>query len=373
MEGLDIFNIYIAGSIEMLVGFHFFIKFLGKKIGFMKEILFVIFGVGAAEIVNASGILAFLVCILLFTAGGIVICKTYNILIVLYAIVTIEIMNLCYGVFNSLSGILFSLIFSENLEVISFIMMIAGNILALLASILCYQTIYRCFVSDEKITTGYTLMILIPTLLLFLASEYIGSSIYGNTITIEDGKLLGISPVPILLMQIMGMASLFCIMLSYRKMAESFRLNRELSLLEQEKFFLKQYVDEAKMRYEKTKSFRHDVKNHMLMIKELVQNENTDAVLEYMEGMENIAADLSFPVTTNNPVLDILIGNKLGIAKSNQIEVNCSFNVPYPCMVTDIDFCIIFSNALDNVQSAESSVHCCVFERPLCGAKRPPI
>lgn len=41
---------------------------------------------------------------------------------------------------------------------------------------------------------------------------------------------------------------------------ESFKLSRELSLLELEKHSLNQYVEEAKIRYEKTKSFRHDVK-----------------------------------------------------------------------------------------------------------------
>lgn len=133
---------------------------------------------------------------------------------------------------------------------------------------------------------------------------------------------------------------------------ESFKLSRELSLLELEKHSLNQYVEEAKIRYEKTKSFRHDVKNHISIVKELVQNGNIDAALKYMSDMENLTSDMSFPVSTNNPVLDILIGNKLGIAKNNQIVVQCSFIASYPCGIADIDFCIIFSNALDNAISA---------------------
>ena len=92
--------------------------------------------------------------------------------------------------------------------------------------------------------------------------------------------------------------------------------------------------------------------NHISIVKELVQNGDIDTALQYMSDMENLTADMSFPVSTNNPVLDILIGNKLGIAKSNQIEVQCSFISPYPCGIADIDFCIIFSNALDNAISA---------------------
>lgn len=52
--------------------------------------------------------------------------------------------------------------------------------------------------------------------------------------------------------------------------------------------------------YEKTKSFWHDVKNHISIVKELVQNGNIDAALKYMSDMENLTADMSFPVSTNN-------------------------------------------------------------------------
>lgn len=60
-------------------------------------------------------------------------------------------------------------------------------------------------------------MILIPTSLIFLASEYISLNIYGDTITIEaDGSLPSISPFPILFIQILGIASLFCIMFFFK-------------------------------------------------------------------------------------------------------------------------------------------------------------
>ena len=44
MDGLDIFNVYIMGSIEMLTVFHFFTRFLKKKVKFIYYILFVFLG-----------------------------------------------------------------------------------------------------------------------------------------------------------------------------------------------------------------------------------------------------------------------------------------------------------------------------------------
>lgn len=118
--------------------------------------------------------------------------------------------------------------------------------------------------------------------------------------------------------------------------------------MEQEEHSLNQYVEEAQARYEKTKAFRHDVRNHIAVIKSLLQGNKAEQALGYVEDLADLAEGLSFPCSTNNPVVDVLAGNKLGIAKSMGIHVNCSLLLPYPCGVRDIDLCIILSNALDN-------------------------
>lgn len=142
-------------------------------------------------------------------------------------------------------------------------------------------------------------------------------------------------------------------MSAYKKLSKNLRLSTELSLLEQEEHFLKQYVEEAKARYQKTKSFRHDIKNHITVVKELLQHDKKEQALSYIGDMEDITEALSFPCSTNHPAADILIGNKLGIAKAEGIDVSCSLLLPYPCPIRDIDFCIILSNALDN------AIHAC--------------
>ncbi|MDE7428528.1 MAG: GHKL domain-containing protein, partial [Lachnospiraceae bacterium] len=271
----------------------------------------------------------------------------------LYAVVTIEMMNLCFGLSNSLSYILFPFVLEKSPRFFGVILMGAGYTLALVLAILCYRGVQRCCGCDETTDRKYVFLILLPALLIFLASAYINETIYGNAMTTEEeGMLSGTNSYKMLLMQVLGVASLFCILFSYKKLAESFRLHKEAAVLELQAHSLQQYVEEARLRYEKTKSFRHDIKNHITVVKELLQNQETEAALQYVEGMENLTADISFPVSTNHPVLDILLGNKLGIAEENQVEVQCSLVVPYPCGISDIDFCIILGNVLDNAISA---------------------
>ena len=128
-----------------------------------------------------------------------------------------------------------------------------------------------------------------------------------------------------------------------------------LSLLEQEEHFLNQYAEEAKARYDETKSFRHDIRNHLAVVKNLLQSGKLKEAVSYIEDMDDMAEKMSFPCSTNNPVVDILVGNNLGIAKSMGIDVNCSLFLPYPCSLRDIDICIVLSNALDNaIQACKS-------------------
>ena len=53
---------------------------------------------------------------------------------------------------------------------------------------------------------------------------------------------------------------------------------------------------------------------------------------------------------TGNPVVDILLGEKLGLAKEIAAEV--SLILPKPCGIDDFDLCVLFANALDNAITA---------------------
>ena len=197
---------------------------------------------------------------------------------------------------------------------------------------------------------------LIPILMIFMMNEYISMLAFEFQfeVLMEEGPAgYLISQGQLLAMYVLGLAGLFCILFSYKKLQQNFRLSTELSLLEQEEHSLNQYVEEAKARYDETKSFRHDIRNHIAVVKNLLQGGKLEEAVNYMEDLDDMAEKMSFPCSTNNPVVDILAGNKLGLAKSMGIGVSCSLFLPYPCGLRDIDICIVLSNALDN------AIHAC--------------
>lgn len=358
MTGLiDFFSLYIEGSIEISVMLFFFSKFLKSKINPFLYLIFGVIGIAGMVFFSDNRFLQFFIFAFILAIEGIYFNKSRYDIAVLYAITTIAIMQLCYGVVDSVLCIVSPILFPLNPKMAGIAFMIGGNLTALLLSVCCYHIVYKYFVSDTEIKVQYALMILTPTLMIFLVSTYINFSVYGNSVWMnENGKIINTEHYQILFIQLLGISSLFCVMYAYKKLLDSFLLNMKISMLEQESNSLQQYVTEAQMRYEKTKSFRHDVKNHMTIVRELLESKRTEQALSYIGEMENLSADMSFPCNTNNPILDILLSNKLGIAKNNGIDVSCSLSVPYPCQISDIDFCIVLSNALDNAISAAVNI-----------------
>ena len=304
----------------------------------------------------------FVALVFLLTVCGILVCHADFKPSLLYATLTTEIMLLCYGIVKSLIGLLYAWLIYFFYDTAGIAVMLVSEAASLLLTGVCYYMVYRYFSRDVFYTAAemqQMFLVFIPILMIFIMSEYINtfSFDYQYMILEEDGSFeYLISYWQLLAMHLLGLLSLFCILFSYKKLQQNFRLSTEISLLEQEEHSLNRYVEEAKARYDETKSFRHDIRNHIAVVKNLLQSGKLEEAVSYMEAMDDIAEKMSFPCSTNNPVVDILVGNKLGIAKSMGIDVDCSLLLPYPCDIKDIDICIVLSNALDNAIQAVKSL-----------------
>ena len=359
-EYLDFFNIYIMGVIETSFQIYFLAKILKKKMWPPFYFLFAVCAVIVNDLVPSGMFTGFVVLVFLLTAYGTFICHADFKYSLLYAALAMEIMLLCSGIVNSLMSLPYPWLPAFFHETDNIAAMLVSEAASLVLTGFCYYMVYRYFSRDDldpvdapETTMGMQQMVLIfiPILMIFIMSNYINAIEYDFQfeISVDKGPAEHFfSHGQMLSMYFLGLASLFCILFSYKKLQQIFRLSTEISLLEQQEHSLNQYVEEAKTRYDETKSFRHDIRNHIAVVKKLLQNGKLEEAVTYMEDLDDMAEKMSFPCSTNNPVVDILVGNKLGIAKSMGIDVDCSLPLPYPCGIRDIDICIVLSNALDN-------------------------
>ena len=373
-EYLDFFNVYIMGVIETSFQIYFLAKILKKKMWPPFYFLFAVGAVIVGEFIPGGTIVGFVVFVLLISICGAFACHANFKASLLYATLTTEIMLLCSGIVNALMSLPYPWLPAFFHETGNIAAMLICEAASFLLSGFCYYIVYRYFSRDDlypvdalcpadapDTTMGMQQMFLIfvPILMIFIMSNYINAIEYDFQFEIlADKGPAGhfFSHGQMLVMYFLGLLSLFCILFSYKKLQQNFRLSTEISLMEQEEHSLNRYVEEAKARYDETKSFRHDIRNHIAVVKNLLQSGKFTEAVSYMEAMDDIAEKMSFPCSTNNPVVDILVGNKLGIAKSMGIDADCSLLLPYPCDIKDIDICIVLSNALDNAIQAVKSL-----------------
>lgn len=264
------------------------------------------------------------------------------------AIFCIYISQLSFGIVNSAESVFFPPLVGKALL---YPLLLLATLAAFAICACCYAIILKLLAPTENRQTPYIGVLLFPGLF-FLASElYILHTSYNITSLSLSPGIIG-KHSALLFLQVLGLAALLCTLYAYRHLCRSLQVQAALQSLTQAARTQKVYIAEAQARYEQTKAFRHDIKNHLAVLNGLLNHGKLDESKAYLKKLETVSSALSFPYQTGNPVVDILLGEKLGLAKANGIASEVSLLLPQPCGIDSFDLCIIFANALDNAIAA---------------------
>ena len=264
----------------------------------------------------------------------------------LAAVLAFYVSQLSFGMINSVEAALFPRFIGSPLL---YLLLLAAQVLFFALCAGCYYAVLKLLAWTEDSQTPYIGLLLFPGLFFFASELYILETAYSFfdpiVSLVEVGK-----HSTLLLLQVMGLAALLCTLYAYRHLCQGFQAQAELQSLTQAAQTQKIYIAEAQARYAQTKSFRHDVKNHLSVLDGLLKGGKLRESREYLKKLETVSEALSFPYQTGNPVVDILLGEKLGLAKEIAAEV--SLVLPQPCGIDSFDLCVLFANALDNAINA---------------------
>lgn len=270
----------------------------------------------------------------------------------LAAVLAFYISQLSFGVVNSLESVVFPRFVGCPLL---YPLLLAALALFFALCAGCYAAALRLLDRPQDGQTPYIGLLLLPGLFFFAAQLYILRTSY-SVVSVN----LPAEEIPrhaaLLFLQAMGLAALLCTLYAYRCLCRGFQAQAALQSLTQAAQAQKTYIAEARLRDERTAAFRHDVKNHLSVLSGLLGGGRLEEGRAYLKRLEGISAALSFPYQTGNPVVDILLGEKLGLAEAEGIGAEVSLCLPAPWGVDDLDLCVIAANALDNAVSACRSV-----------------
>ncbi len=126
-------------------------------------------------------------------------------------------------------------------------------------------------------------------------------------------------------------------------------------LLEQEKRMGEMqmhYYQQLLEKEEETKKFRHDINNHLLCVKNMMQQGNASSAMEYLKQLYGeISLIRSMVYHTGNELMDIIVNEKLTDLPKD-IKVTILGQVGKIEGIEDKDLCTIMANLLDNAKEA---------------------
>ncbi len=264
----------------------------------------------------------------------------------LYGGLSSEIMWLSFGVFDSLLSVFAGVTHMPGTRAGGILFLAAGNILSLAAYWLISGAAFR-IIKNERSELQSIMIILTPLVLIFIVEIYIVKVIYG----IADTSSAINVDIELLLVQTLGVASVFCILLSYKRCADNFRMREKISLFDRERHYSGQYANDIKAYYNAAKSMRHDFKNHILVIGELLRKEKYQDAASYISKLDKTCESSELKFHTGCFILDIILAEKLA-GLEDKVTIHCAA-VPE---IDETDICTIFANAIDNAVSAVSKI-----------------
>ncbi|GEM_PF-3587733 len=104
--------------------------------------------------------------------------------------------------------------------------------------------------------------------------------------------------------------------------------------------------------YTQAERLRHDLKNHVLALRGLWEDQAWEKLGDYLRRMENSAQLGTSEEATGNRAVDALLCQKRKLAEGKSIAWECDVRIPKQCPVNEFDLCILFGNILDNAIEA---------------------
>lgn len=287
--------------------------------------------------------------LLILFLSGCLIAKCRPLLSGITTILAITIMQVINGMFQSLANIVRSATLSSPfLADLLFPVLALYSIWAVYSA---YRYTFKAFCRRKPALTQQVLVLLLPALFILLIVQFMISSNGIPAVFISEDSHPFYN-AQLLLLQIAAFACLMAAIYAYSQLLEGITLEMRNTMLEQQAASQHDYIHELKDRYEQTRSFRHDIRNHGTVLQELLNKGEIERAKEYLGKLKDFMETISFPCHTGNTVVNMLLGSKLGLAVKKGIHVDCTVKIPSKAAIDDLDLCIVLSNAADNAINA---------------------
>lgn len=126
----------------------------------------------------------------------------------------------------------------------------------------------------------------------------------------------------------------------------------QIRLLSEQLNLMKNYLETQEREMEQVRRFQHDMKNHYIGLSGLLDQGEIESAKAYVNQLYAKTAADQIAVHTGNPVMDALLSEKIGKARSLGIPAESYVMISRQMAIDVIDWSILLGNSLDNAIEA---------------------
>lgn len=167
--------------------------------------------------------------------------------------------------------------------------------------------------------------------------------------------LLSVDQMPVFYMNIGVIALLILNVLTfylYDRIVVVYIERTEKLLLQQQNKYYNEQFEIMNASLKATRAIKHDLNNHIAIVSSLVEQDNTQEVLQYLKDIKGSYSENGNYVQSGNFAIDSVLNFKLQEAYGKNVQVNLDIAVPEKIDIPSFDIVTILGNLLDNALEA---------------------
>lgn len=133
----------------------------------------------------------------------------------------------------------------------------------------------------------------------------------------------------------------------YEIMIKNAHIQRQYELKINRLELMSKHINEIRSVYEDIAVFRHDIKHHLQIIKQMWSNENAESIHEHIKALDMKFGNIQ-PFSTGNIAIDALLTAKVSIIRHKKITFRFQGYSLVELPISEADLCALLGNVLDN-------------------------
>lgn len=187
---------------------------------------------------------------------------------------------------------------------------------------------------------------LISTILVFLVIVLITGIVFDAN-TVESELVYRASICSIFIAIYMG---IICICL-YKKY-QDIKLKSQVSLLKNQLYYQERYYEKVLKGYEYARRVKHDLNNHINVMRYLLETKDYVAMEEYLNRINEFILDNKEIKVCGNKIINAICVEKIALCRNKKIKIDFDIDIPGDINMNLLTLCVVYGNLLDNAIEA---------------------